>query len=246
MAMRDGVRSDWTVADYLLARLKASGVDDLFGVPGDFNLGFLNRVLDREVRYVGTCNELNAAYAADGYARLRGMGAFVTTYAVGELSALERRGRGVRRAGAGGCHHRCAGHGALQIARPAAPHARRLPDPLKIFGHITAASTMLSDGASAPAEIDRVLAACQEHQQPVYICLPADVVGCRAPRRAVTAPTAALERPGDAPGGTRRGSGHAGKGGAASGHRRRRADPLRTLQASSPTSSSEPACPTPR
>ena len=87
MAMRDGARSDWTVADYLLARLKALGVNVLFGVPGDFNLGFLNRVLDSDVRYVGTCNELNAAYAADGYARLRGMGAFVTTYAVGELSA---------------------------------------------------------------------------------------------------------------------------------------------------------------
>jgi TPP-dependent 2-oxoacid decarboxylase len=56
-----------------------------------------------QIRYVGTCNELNAAYAADGYARIKGanlsgcrffltvctgFGAVTTTYAVGELSAL--------------------------------------------------------------------------------------------------------------------------------------------------------------
>src|SRR5512140_534821 len=77
-----------TVAGYLLARLKEIGVDHLFGVPGDFVLGFLNQVLKSDVKYVGTCNELNAAYAADGYARIRGIGALVSTYGVGELSAI--------------------------------------------------------------------------------------------------------------------------------------------------------------
>ena len=81
-------KADVSVAEYLLIRLKQMGIDHIFGVPGDFVLGFLNEVLESEVRYVGTCNELNAAYAADGYARLKGAGAFVTTYAVGELSAL--------------------------------------------------------------------------------------------------------------------------------------------------------------
>jgi indolepyruvate decarboxylase len=80
--------SEITVAEYLLLRLKEIGVDHLFGVPGDFVLGFLNQVLKSEVQYVGTCNELNAAYAADGYARIRGIGAFASTYAVGELSAI--------------------------------------------------------------------------------------------------------------------------------------------------------------
>lgn len=55
--------SSSTVAQYLLARLKQIGVDHLFGVPGDFCLGFLNQVLDSDVQFVGTCNELNAAYA---------------------------------------------------------------------------------------------------------------------------------------------------------------------------------------
>lgn len=42
-----------------------------------------------ELKWLGICNELNAAYAADGYARIKGMpAALVTTYAVGELSAM--------------------------------------------------------------------------------------------------------------------------------------------------------------
>jgi pyruvate decarboxylase len=42
-----------------------------------------------ELKWLGTCNELNAAYATDGYARIKGMpAALVTTYAVGELSAM--------------------------------------------------------------------------------------------------------------------------------------------------------------
>lgn len=41
------------------------------------------------LKWLGCCNELNAAYAADGYARIKGVpGVLVTTYAVGELSAM--------------------------------------------------------------------------------------------------------------------------------------------------------------
>ena len=82
------INSEITVAEYLLIRLKEIGVDHLFGVPGDFVLGFFNQVLKSEIKYIGTCNELNAAYAADGYARIKGIGAFASTYGVGELSAI--------------------------------------------------------------------------------------------------------------------------------------------------------------
>ncbi len=71
--------SEITVAEHLLIRLKEIGVDHLFGVPRDFVLGFLNQALKSEVKYVATCNELNAAYAADGYARIRGIGALAST-----------------------------------------------------------------------------------------------------------------------------------------------------------------------
>jgi indolepyruvate decarboxylase len=53
-----------TVAEHLLTQLKQIGLDHLFGVPGDFVLGFFNQVLNSEVACVGTYNELNAAYAA--------------------------------------------------------------------------------------------------------------------------------------------------------------------------------------
>ena len=42
-----------------------------------------------QLTWQGTCNELNAAYAADGFTRIRGLpGCLVTTYGVGELSAM--------------------------------------------------------------------------------------------------------------------------------------------------------------
>ena len=60
----------------------------LFGVPGDFNLTFLDNILASDkLRWIGNTNELNAGYAADGYAREHGFAAMVTTFGVGELSA---------------------------------------------------------------------------------------------------------------------------------------------------------------
>src|SRR5664280_2424644 len=175
--------SEITVADYLITRLKEIGVDHLFGVPGDFVLGFFNQVLKSDLKYVGTCNELNAAYAADGYARIRGIGAFASTYGVGELSAIN----GV----AGSFAERVPV--VVITGSPATINFRTRPllhhtlgdyqIPLRMYEKITAASTELVSVESAPAEIDRVLSACLSHQQPVYISLPADVVmmKCRRP-----------------------------------------------------------------
>ena len=136
-------RSEITVAEYLLLRLKEIGVDHIFGVPGDFVLGFFNQVLKSDVKYVGTCNELNAAYAADGYARIRGIGAFSSTYGVGELSALN----GV----AGAFAERVPV--VVITGSPATMNFRTRPllhhtlgdyqVPLRIFEKITAASTQL-------------------------------------------------------------------------------------------------------
>ncbi len=173
----------FTVSDYLLVRLKQIGVDHIFGVPGDFVLGFLNQLLQSDVTYVGTCNELNAAYAADGYARIRGVGAVATTFGVGELSALN----GI----AGAYAERIPV--VLIVGSPAtaqfASHAllhHTLGDyqiPLRIFEKITTASTQLASAETAPAEIDRVLTACLVHQRPVYFSVPSDValMACEQP-----------------------------------------------------------------
>src|SRR5664280_849930 len=173
-----------TVAEYLLTRLKEIGVDHIFGVPGDFVLGFFNQVLKSELQYVGTCNELNAAYAADGYARIRGIGAFASTFGVGELSAIN----GV----AGAFAERVPI--VVITGSPATIHFRTQPllhhtlgdyqIPLRMYEKITAASTELVSAETAPTEIDRVLSVCLSHQQPVYISIPSDVVmmPCQRPQ----------------------------------------------------------------
>src|ERR1700730_9141476 len=78
-----------TVADYIVQRLAQEGITDCFGVPGDFAFKLCDAVVNsKTVRWIGCSNELDAAYAADGYARVRGCSMLMTTYAVGELSAL--------------------------------------------------------------------------------------------------------------------------------------------------------------
>ena len=174
--------SGLTVAEYLLNRLKGIGVDHLFGVPGDFVLGFLNEVLKSDLKYVGTCNELNAAYAADAYARIRGIGAFASTFGVGELSAIN----GV----AGAFAERVPV--VVITGSPSTVYFRTRPllhhtlgdyqIPFRMYERITVASTQLTDPETAPAEIDRVLSACLSHQRPVYISFPSDMVTMRCKR----------------------------------------------------------------
>ena len=78
-----------TVADYIVQRLAREGITDCFGVAGDFAFKLCDAVAQSEtIRWIGCSNELDAAYAADGYARVRGCSMLLTTYAVGELSAL--------------------------------------------------------------------------------------------------------------------------------------------------------------
>jgi indolepyruvate decarboxylase len=78
-----------SVIDYIVQRLADEGITDCFGVPGDYAFPVCDAV-DRspKIRWVGCSNELNASYAADGYARVRGAAMLSTTYAVGELSAI--------------------------------------------------------------------------------------------------------------------------------------------------------------
>lgn len=78
-----------TVVDYLIEALKAIGVEHVFGVPGDFSFPIADTICHhKRLKWIGSSNELNAAYAADGYARRRGIAALCTTYGPGELSAL--------------------------------------------------------------------------------------------------------------------------------------------------------------
>ena len=81
--------SSYTVGNYLAARFEDIGLKHYFMVPGDYNIVLLDQLLwNKNVQQIGCCNELNAAYAAEGYARVKGVGAVVTTFNVGAFSAL--------------------------------------------------------------------------------------------------------------------------------------------------------------
>ncbi|ORW78661.1 indolepyruvate decarboxylase [Mycobacterium riyadhense] len=167
----------YTVGDYLLDRLAELGVTEIFGVPGDYNLAFLDHIVGHPaIRWVGNANELNAGYAADGYGRLRGMSAVVTTFGVGELSATNaiagsyaehvpvvhivggptKDAQGTRRA----LHHSL-GDGDFEHF-------------VRISREITCAQANLMP-ATACREIDRVLSEVREQKRPGYILLSTDV-----------------------------------------------------------------------
>ncbi|EAA7351225.1 alpha-keto acid decarboxylase family protein [Salmonella enterica subsp. enterica] len=171
------MQNPYTVADYLLDRLAGCGIDHLFGVPGDYNLQFLDHVIDHPtLRWVGCANELNAAYAADGYARMSGAGALLTTFGVGELSAINGIAGSYAEyvpvlhiVGApcsaaqqrGELMHHTLGDGDFR-------HFYRMSQA------ISAASAIL-DEQNACFEIDRVLGEMLAARRPGYIMLPADV-----------------------------------------------------------------------
>lgn len=77
------------LVDYLIKRLEDLGIEEIFGLPGDFNFKIVEAVEKNEkISWIGCTNELNAGYAADGYSRIKGYGAIITTFGVGELSAI--------------------------------------------------------------------------------------------------------------------------------------------------------------
>src|SRR6202049_543566 len=83
------IMADFTVGKYLATRLEQIGLKHYFMVPGDYNLVLLDELMsNKNLEQIGCCNELNAAYAAEGYARVKGRGAVITTFNVGAFSAL--------------------------------------------------------------------------------------------------------------------------------------------------------------
>ena len=74
------------IGGYLIQRLYDNGVRHIFGVPGDFVLGFYKELIEsNKLKVINTCDEQGAAFAADSYARISGLGAVCVTYCVGGL-----------------------------------------------------------------------------------------------------------------------------------------------------------------
>ena len=176
-----------SVGQYLAARLVQCGGSHAFGVPGDFTLSLLDELLSVHeysgpgLTWIGSCNELNAAYAADGFARVgRTIASVVTTYGVGELSAIN----GIAGAYAedvpvisivGMPATGALGSGALL-------HHSLLDGDhehfVRAFREVTAAQTVLTV-ATAVTEIDRVLTVALTLSKPVYLGVPTDVAIAR-------------------------------------------------------------------
>src|SRR5204863_2967726 len=76
------------IGEYLIQRLHAHGVRHVFGIPGDYVLGFFDQLKVGPLKIVTTCDEQGAGFAADAYARLNGLGAVCVTYCVGGLKVV--------------------------------------------------------------------------------------------------------------------------------------------------------------
>jgi indolepyruvate decarboxylase len=166
-----------TVIEHVLGRLKSIGIDHIFGVAGDFAFPVDDAIVNFQgIEYVGCCNELNAAYAADGYARIHGIGAVSTTYGVGELSAIN----GI--SGAYAEHvpvfdlvgmpnmttqarhalvHHTLGNGEFDFFR-------------KMADSVVCASAIMTP-QNVAYETERLIAEALYHRRPVYMSFPADL-----------------------------------------------------------------------
>jgi indolepyruvate decarboxylase len=165
-----------TLIEHVLMRLKRLGIREIFGVPGDFAFPVNDAIChDPELRWIGNCNELNAAYAADGYARLKGFAALCTTFGVGELSALNGVAGsytehlpvfhlvGMPRTQTQRQHlivHHTLGNGEFDLF-------------LKMTQPAVCASSILTPG-NVVSEMERLVTAALSHRRPVYLAIPSD------------------------------------------------------------------------
>ncbi len=166
-----------TVGEFLLRRIREAGVTHAFGVPGDFNLELLQQMEDSgTLTWVGTCNELNASYAADGYARLNGMAALIVTQAVGALSAIN---------GVAGSYAEhvpvicvCGSIPLRSMERGLNMHHTMADGTwdrfINAYAQVTVAQARLTPD-NAVSEIDKLIRAAWHSKLPVYIELPSDV-----------------------------------------------------------------------
>ena len=165
-----------TVIDYIVQRIAGEGVEHCFGVPGDYAFP-VGDAVDRNpnIKWIGCSNELNASYAADGYARVRGAAMLSTTYAVGELSAIN----GVMGAKAErSLVFHVVGMPSYQSQRLRKTMHHTLGD--GIFDRFIDISAQAAcchaviNPDNCMIEMERVIAEARRNNQPAYIVVPSD------------------------------------------------------------------------
>ncbi len=166
------------VCEYLLKRLKSLGADHAFGVPGDFILPFFECLSASDITHIATCNELNAGYAADGYARLKGIGVAVVTYGPGSFSVVNA---------IAGAHAEDVPLVVISGGPPTSAY-RASPNPvlhhmltdnygasIKVFEQVCEHAVLLDNPGTVITEIDRALDICISRKKPVFLEVPRDI-----------------------------------------------------------------------
>ncbi|RSL61453.1 Pyruvate decarboxylase [Fusarium duplospermum] len=173
-----GLKQPVDVAEYLFKRLHEVGVRSVHGVPGDYNLVALDYLPDCGLKWVGSVNELNAAYAADGYARVSKIAALITTFGVGELSAINGL------AGSFSEHipvvHIVGCPSTISQRDQMLLHHTLGNGDFDVFANMSSQISCNMAKLTKPSEIaqqiDNALRACWLQSRPVYIMLPTDMV----------------------------------------------------------------------
>ena len=170
------------VASYLIQRLYDLGVRHIFGVPGDFVLGFYHELIQsNKLKVINTCDEQGAGFAADAYARINGLGVVCVTYCVGGLKVVNAAAQAFAEksplvviSGAPGIKER---------KKNALLHhkVRDFDTQQKIFEHVTIDSVLIDNPRTAAKDIDRVLSSAIRYKRPVYIELPRDMTSIPIP-----------------------------------------------------------------
>jgi indolepyruvate decarboxylase len=195
-------KQTFTVADYLLTRLKQLNVTEVFQIPGDYVKHFTQALEYFDgVKAVGAVNELDAAYAADAYGRTRGLGAVSLQYGVSTFSALNAiAGAYVERSPVV-VISAAPGADARQITKMYNVLYHHSTGNLKadqeVYEHVTVAAETLSTSVGAPEKIDNLLIAAITHKRPVYIACYKEVWGepCPKPANKVLRPLSIKSEP---------------------------------------------------
>ncbi|MDF0650680.1 MAG: thiamine pyrophosphate-binding protein [Nitrospira sp.] len=163
------------LAPCLFQRLFDLGATHAFGIPGDHALPLYEALADSPIRSILTTHEPSAGFAADAYARLKGIGMVMGTYGAGVLNMVNPIAQAY------------AEKSPVLIISGAPDLAGRDPDLLihhkvkgfdtqrRIYEEMTAASATLDDRSTASREITRVIEAVRREMRPGYLEIPRDL-----------------------------------------------------------------------
>uniref|UniRef100_L2GI88 Pyruvate decarboxylase n=1 Tax=Colletotrichum fructicola (strain Nara gc5) TaxID=1213859 RepID=L2GI88_COLFN len=187
------------VAEYLFKRLHQVGVRSVHGLPGDYNLVALDYLPGSGLTWVGSVNELNAGYAADGYARVKGISAIITTFGVGELSAINAL------AGAYSEHvpvvHIVGCPSTISQRNGMLLHHTLGNGDFNVFANMSSQISCdvakLNNPAEIANQIDHALKECWIRSRPVYVMLPTDMVQKKVEGERLRTPIDLSEIPND-------------------------------------------------